>query len=95
MTRVQVLWRIILPQALRVALPPLANSFISLVKDTSLAASITIAEMFSVAQQITAENYEPLLMYIIVALIYALFTTVLSQLQAWMEKTLAKTTPDQ
>lgn len=95
MTRLQVLWRIILPQALRVALPPLANSFISLVKDTSLAASITIAEMFSVAQQITAENYEPLLMYIIVALIYALFTTVLSRLQAWMEKSLAKTAPVQ
>ena len=94
-TRLQVLWRIILPQALRVALPPLANSFISLVKDTSLAASITIAEMFSVAQQITAENYEPLLMYIIVALIYALFTTVLSRLQAWMEKSLAKTAPVQ
>lgn len=92
MTRLQVLGRIILPQALRVALPPLANSFISLAKDTSLAASITIAEMFSVAQQITAENYEPLLMYILVALIYALFTTVLSQLQSWMEKKLNPTT---
>lgn len=76
MTRLQILWRIILPQALRVALPPLSNSFISLVKDTSLAASITIMEMFAVSQQIAAENYQPLLMYTLVAMVYAVFTTI-------------------
>ncbi|WP_076460701.1 amino acid ABC transporter permease [Limosilactobacillus caccae] len=85
MTRLQVLWRIILPQALRVALPPLSNSFISLVKDTSLAASITIMEMFAVSQQIAAENYQPLVMYSLVALVYAVFTTVLSYLQKYLE----------
>ena len=86
MTRLQILWRIIIPQALRVALPPLSNSFISLVKDTSLAASITIMEMFEVSQQIAAANYQPLLMYTLVALIYAVFTTVLSVLQPYLEK---------
>lgn len=86
MTRLQILWRIIIPQALRVALPPLSNSFISLVKDTSLAASITIMEMFEVSQQIAAANYQPLLMYTLVALIYAVFTTVLSVLQHYLEK---------
>lgn len=86
MTRLQILWRIIIPQALRVALPPLSNSFISLVKDTSLAASITIMEMFEVSQQIAAANYQPLLMYTLVALIYAVFTTVLSVLQYYLEK---------
>lgn len=86
MTRLQILWRLILPQALRVALPPLSNSFISLVKDTSLAASITILEMFEVSQQIAAENYQPLLMYSLVALIYAAFTTVLSYLQHYLER---------
>ena len=60
MTHKQALMRIIIPQAARVSLPPLANSFIGLVKDTSLAASITIVEMFEVSQQIAAENYEPL-----------------------------------
>lgn len=85
MTRLQVLWRIIIPQALRVALPPLSNSFISLVKDTSLAASITIMEMFAVSQQIAAENYQPLVMYSLVALVYAVFTTVLSYLQKYLE----------
>ena len=86
MTRLQVLWRIILPQALRVALPPLSNSFISLVKDTSLAASITIMEMFAVSQQIAAENYQPLLMYTLVAMVYAAFTTILSYFQGYLER---------
>ena len=86
MTRLQILWRIILPQALRVALPPLSNSFISLVKDTSLAASITIMEMFAVSQQIAAENYQPLLMYTLVARVYAAFTTILSYFQGYLER---------
>ena len=86
MTRLQILWRIILPQALRVALPPLSNSFISLVKDTSLAASITIMEMFAVSQQIAAENYQPLLMYTLVAMVYAVFTTILSYFQGYIER---------
>ena len=86
MTRLQILWRIILPQALRVALPPLSNSFIRLVKDTSLAASITIMEMFAVSQQIAAENYQPLLMYTLVAMVYAVFTTILSYFQGYLER---------
>lgn len=82
----KTLKRIILPQALKVSIPPLSNSFIGLVKDTSLAASITIVEMFEVSQQIAAENYQPLIMYSLVALVYALFCSVLSWLQGWLEK---------
>lgn len=88
MTRWQILKRIVLPQALRVALPPLSNSFISLVKDTSLAASITIMEMFAVSQQIAAENYQPLVMYTLVAAVYAVFTTILTYIQGYLEKKL-------
>lgn len=91
MSKFKILRRIIIPQALRVALPPLANSFISLVKDTSLAASITIMEMFAVSQQIAAENYQPLLMYILAALVYAIFTTVLTYLQKYLENVLPQT----
>lgn len=90
MTYRQVLFRIIFPQALRVALPPLSNSFIGLVKDTSLASSITILEMFMVSQQITAKNYEPLLMYTIVAAVYAVFCTVLTILQHYLEKRMSR-----
>ncbi|GBG95742.1 glutamine ABC transporter permease protein [Ligilactobacillus salitolerans] len=86
MTRGQTLRRIILPQALYISVPPLANSFISLVKDTSLAASITIVEMFEVSQQIAAENYQPLIMYTLVALIYAVFCSILAIGQHYLEK---------
>ena len=54
----------------RVAVPPLSNTFISLVKDTSLAAAITVPEMFQAAQRIVATTYEPLILYIEAALIY-------------------------
>ncbi|MCK8629257.1 amino acid ABC transporter permease [Apilactobacillus kunkeei] len=90
MTKRKVLWRIILPQASRVSLPPLSNEFIGLVKDTSLAASITIVEMFEVSQQIAAENYQPLIMYILVAAIYAVICSVLTILQSYLEKRVSR-----
>ncbi|WP_426447941.1 amino acid ABC transporter permease [Paenibacillus sp. S-38] len=86
MTRGQALRRIILPQSVRVSVPPLFNSFISLVKDTSLAATVTVTELFQTAQQITALHYEPLLLYCEAALIYLIFSTVLSSLQNRLEK---------
>ncbi|AWB45765.1 cysteine ABC transporter permease [Paenibacillus sp. CAA11] len=90
MTRIQALRRIILPQAARVSIPPLGNSFISLVKDTSLAATITYVEMFRTAQQIVATTYEPLLLYTEAGLFYLLFSTVLSGLQNNLEKRTAR-----
>ncbi|AZB44052.1 amino acid ABC transporter permease [Bacillus sp. FJAT-42376] len=85
MTRSQAIRRIILPQAVRVSIPPLGNSFISLVKDTSLAATITVTEMFQKSQQIASVYYEPLWMYIEVAFIYLIFSTVLTWLQSKLE----------
>lgn len=90
MTKRQALDRIILPQAARVSIPPLFNSFISLVKDTSLAASITLTEMFQVAQRITAATYEPLVLYCEAAFIYLMFCTVLTFMQGWIERRLDK-----
>ena len=88
MTYMQIIRRIILPQALRTAFPPLSNSLISLVKDTSLAASITITEMFMVAQRVAARTYETFALYCEVALIYLIFCTVLTKLQTICEKKL-------
>jgi L-cystine transport system permease protein len=85
MTRSQAMRRIIVPQAVRVSLPPLGNSFISLVKDTSLAATITVTEMFQKGQQIAAATYEPLWLYIEVAFIYLFFSTILSYFQNYLE----------
>ncbi|WP_069998452.1 amino acid ABC transporter permease [Cellulosilyticum sp. I15G10I2] len=86
----QVLSRIIIPQATRVAVPPLFNAFIGLVKDTSLAANITVAEMFMVTQRIAAKTYEPLILYCEVAFIYLMFCTVLSKVQQKAEVKLSR-----
>ena len=88
MTYTQIMRRIVLPQALRTAFPPLSNSLISMVKDTSLAANITVMEMFMATQRIVARTYEPLALYLEVALIYLLFSTALTALQRWGEKKL-------
>ncbi|MBF0777905.1 amino acid ABC transporter permease [Streptococcus cuniculi] len=88
MTFSQTMRRIVLPQAFRVAFPPLSNSLISLVKDTSLAANITVLEMFMATQQIAARTYEPFALYCEVGLIYLLFSTVLTKLQTYGEKKL-------
>ena len=86
MTWQQSMRRIILPQASRIAVPPLSNSFISLVKDTSLAAAITVPELFRAGQRIVATTYEPLILYIEVAIIYLVVSSVLSALQVQLEK---------
>ncbi|MFC4713148.1 amino acid ABC transporter permease [Planococcus dechangensis] len=81
----QTLRRVILPQASRVSVPPLSNTFISLVKDTSLAALILVTEMFRVAQQIAATNYEFLLLYGQAAVIYWVICFSLSLVQGRLE----------
>lgn len=88
MSYMQTMRRIVLPQAMRTAFPPLSNSLIAMVKDTSLAANITVVEMFRATEQINARVYEPLALYIEVGLIYLLFSTALTWLQRWGEKKL-------
>lgn len=88
MSWLQIMWRIVLPQAMRTAFPPLSNSLIGLLKETSLAANITVAEMFMSTQRIVARTYEPLLLYLEVGFIYLMFCTVLTWLQGIGEKKL-------
>ncbi len=89
MSYMQIMRRIVLPQALRTAFPPLSNSLISMVKDTSLASNITVMEMFMATQRIAARTYEMLPLYCEVGLIYLLFSTVLTRLQRMGEKRLS------
>ncbi|OOS01520.1 cysteine ABC transporter permease [Canicola haemoglobinophilus] len=88
MTYMQTFRRIIAPQAFRVAVPPLSNTFIGLFKDTSLASVVTVTEMFRVAQQVANMSYDFLPVYIEAALIYWCFCFVLFLLQARIEKRL-------
>lgn len=86
MTYPQALKRVILPQATRVSIPPLSNTFISLVKDTSLASLILVTEMFRKAQEIAASNYEFLIVYFEAGLIYWAICFILSIGQDMLEK---------
>ena len=85
----QSIRRIVLPQALRTAFPPLSNSLIGLVKDTSLASNITVVEMFLATERIAARTAEPLALYMEVGVIYLLFCTVLTKLQRVGEQRLS------
>ena len=82
------LQRVVLPQALRVAVPPLSNTFISLVKDTSLASTIMVTELLRKAQEIAAPTYEFMTLYSLAAVIYWLICLVLSTGQSRLERRL-------
>lgn len=88
MSYMQIMMHIILPQAFRSAFPSLFNNLISLVKDTSLAANITVTEMFMQTERIAGRTYQFMQLYIEVAFVYLIFCTVLTWLQAWGEKKL-------
>ena len=86
---IQIMIHVVLPQAFRTAFPALSNSLISMLKGTSMAATITVMEMFRQAQVINGRVYESLGLYGEVALIYLAFCTFLTWLQRLGEKKLA------
>jgi cystine transport system permease protein len=90
MTYWQTMWRIIIPQAIRVALPSLANTFLSLVKDTSLLAMITFNEMFYRAKIVGGRAFDYSTVYILVAFFYWVICTLLSIVQDKLEKRYGK-----
>jgi cystine transport system permease protein len=88
MSHRRALTRIILPQAARVSVPPLSNTFISLVKDTSLASLILVTELFREAQQVAAFSGQFMALYLEAALLYWIICLVLSSGQSVLEKRL-------
>ena len=98
----QLMTRIVLPQAARIAfpqvikriLPSVTNEVITLVKDTSLAATITVIDMLAVSKQIAARYYEPMPMYVETAIIYLVICTVLTKVQSYLEKKLEWKQPE-
>src|SRR4051812_37960243 len=88
MSHGQTLQRIILPQAARVSVPPLSNTFISLVKDTSLASLILVTELFRKAQEIAAPTRDFMVLYVEAAAIYWVICLFLSSGQSLTERRL-------
>lgn len=86
MTHSQTLRRIILPQCIRTALPTVGNSFIGLLKDTSLVSVITVTELLQSASLVIARTFQPLTIYLEVGLIYWVLSTGFSMFQQRLEK---------
>lgn len=84
--RIDILRRTILPQVFRVALPPLTNEAISVLKNTSLLSTITVIDITLYAQTIISTTFRPFEFYIAASLIYLALTSVLSRLAIWVEK---------
>jgi His/Glu/Gln/Arg/opine family amino acid ABC transporter permease subunit len=86
MTVKQALWRIVIPQAFSVAIPPLANTLVSLIKETSLVFTISIVDLMAQAKIVGARGYRFFEIYVVVSLIYWVVCTVVSRLLAQAEK---------
>jgi len=90
LTRLQALRYVVVPQAVRVALPSLGNSLIGLVKDTSLVSVITVVELLRSAQLVIARTFEPFGPYLAAALVYWLISSLLELAQRRLERRLAR-----
>lgn len=89
MTQLRAMRHVILPQALRVVVPPTGNEFIAMMKNTSLASTIALIELLGAAQLIYAKNFDIMELLVVAAIWYLAFTTVFSILQAELERVLA------
>ena len=78
-------WDVIFPQAFKIALPPLVNNFIALLKDSSLAYAIGVVELTNVANRIQSSTFQPIPPLVTAAVIYLLLTTVLTQISTAVE----------
>nr|WP_217437938.1 amino acid ABC transporter permease [Brevibacillus sp. HB1.1] len=86
----QTMRRIILPQAMKRSIPPLGNQFILSLKESSLAAFIAMDELFSLARRLSAETFDEMTYFLIVALYYLVIVMVFTFVVHIMEKRLAK-----
>src|SRR5512132_4671137 len=81
-----IMRRVILPQAIRVFLPPYGNTMIMMLKDSSLASAITVAELTRGGQLIAASTFKNMTVFTLVALLYLAMSLPLTALSRWLEK---------
>jgi polar amino acid transport system permease protein len=82
----QAMRYVILPQALRVVLPPMGNDFISLLKDSSLVSVVAVADMTRRGREFMAANFIPIETWSMVALLYLVMTLLTARVITWIEK---------
>lgn len=88
MSRTQALWRIILPQTVKVILPPIGNEFIALLKDSSLVSILAVSDLLRRGREFASTSFNYLEAYTVVALIYLIMTLFFSRLVGLMEERL-------
>ncbi len=86
MTYVQAMRYVILPQAVRVILPPVGNEFISLLKDSSLVSVVAVADMTRRGREFMAANFIPIETWIMIALLYLVMTLFSARIVTWIER---------
>lgn len=86
----QTLVHVVLPQALRLAVPSMSNSLTSLIKDTSLVSVITVTELMLATKEVIATTFQPLPLYLAAAAVYWMLSLVFEQLQRVAEARLGR-----
>jgi polar amino acid transport system permease protein len=86
MTHFQSMRRVVLPQAIRVVLPPVGNELIALLKDSSLVSVVAVADLTRRGREFMAVHFNPIEVWTMVALIYLVMTLLLTRGVAWIEK---------
>ena len=90
MTRGEAMRHIVLPQAIRIIVPPLANNAVALLKDTSVASLIAAPELMMRADDITSEYYMPMQVYVLAGIMYFVMAFPLSLAARWLERAMAR-----
>jgi polar amino acid transport system permease protein len=90
MSRLQIMRRIVLPQAMRVIIPPTGNETISMLKTSSLASVISLMELLFAAENIYSVNFKPIQLLIVASIWYAAMTSVLYVGQYYLERYYAR-----
>lgn len=93
LTNIQIMWYVVLPQAIRTVLPALGNEFITLVKDSSLASIVGVQELTKEGQILESRTFDALTIYAAVALCYLIITTILTIIISLIERRLNNNAP--
>jgi len=91
MKRSRIYLRVVLPQATKVAIPPLTNDAINMMKNTSLVAFIALSDLLYTAQTIYAMNYQVFPLLMVVSIWYVILVSILTVVQTYIERRLART----
>ena len=90
LTKSQVFWYVTLPQTIKVVLPAIGNEFISMLKDSSLVSVLALSDILKRGREYISRTFMSLETMLVVALIYLIFTLILSKLVGMMEERLHK-----